>query len=63
LILSTSVVADSSTAKKAKPYSLLVLEKEEVVATAPSTQSVNFSSDGSKLYAINLEGMSVNEFD
>ena len=63
LILSTSVIADSSTSKIPKPYSQLVFEKEEVLAAAPGTKSVIFNSNGSKLYAMNLEGMSVYEFD
>src|SRR4029077_20820103 len=32
-------------------------------SAAPGTKSVLFNRDGSKLYAMNLEGMSVNEFD
>ena len=65
LILSTNVeaVADSPSIKTLKPYSDLIYEKEEVLAAAPGTKSVIFNSDGSKLYAMNLEGMSVYEFD
>jgi DNA-binding beta-propeller fold protein YncE len=46
-----------------KPYSELVYEKVELLAAAPGTKSVLFNSTGSKLYAMNLEGMSVYEFD
>ena len=41
----------------------LVYEKTEKLAAAPGTKSVLFNSSGSKLYAMNLEGMSVYEFD
>ena len=46
-----------------KPYSQLEYEKVELLQSAPGTKSVLFNSNGSKLYAMNLEGMSVNEFD
>lgn len=46
-----------------KPYSNLEYLKREVLAAAPGTKSVIFNSSGSKLYAMNLEGMSVYEFD
>jgi 6-phosphogluconolactonase (cycloisomerase 2 family) len=46
-----------------KPYSNLEYEKVELLAAAPGTKSVLFNSSGSKLYAMNLEGMSVYEFD
>ena len=41
----------------------LIYEKTEKLAAAPGTKSVLFNSSGSKLYAMNLEGMSVYEFD
>jgi DNA-binding beta-propeller fold protein YncE len=65
IVLGTSVEAvfDTVTIKPAKPYNNLVFEKEETLAAAPGTKSVLFNSDGSKLYAMNLEGMSVYEFD
>jgi len=44
-------------------YSELVYEKTERLSAAPGTKSVLFNSSGSKLYAMNLEGMSVYEFD
>ncbi|WP_066401951.1 YncE family protein [Flavisolibacter tropicus] len=66
LILSTSIetpATDSPSIKTLKPYTDLVFEKEEILSAAPGTKSVLFNSDGSKLYAMNLEGMSVYEFD
>lgn len=44
-------------------YDKLVYEKVQRLAAAPGTKSVLFNSTGSKLYAMNLEGMSVYEFD
>jgi DNA-binding beta-propeller fold protein YncE len=44
-------------------YDEIVYEKTEFLAAAPGTKSVLFNSTGSKLYAMNLEGMSVYEFD
>ncbi|MEO5947242.1 MAG: YncE family protein [Chitinophagaceae bacterium] len=46
-----------------KPYTGLEYEKKETLAAAGGTKSVIFNSKGSKLYAMNLEGMSVYEFD
>lgn len=46
-----------------KPYSKLEYEKKEMMKAASGTKSVLFNSSGSKLYAMNLEGMSVYEFD
>ncbi len=46
-----------------KPYNALVFFKKETLASAPGTKSVLFNSKGSKLYAMNLEGMSIYEFD
>lgn len=45
-----------------KPYSKLEYLKKEIIAAAPGTKSVVFNSSGSRLYAMNLEGMSVYEF-
>jgi DNA-binding beta-propeller fold protein YncE len=50
-------------APQLKPYSELVFEKKEILNAAGGTKSVLFNSSGSKLYAMNLEGMSVYEFD
>jgi DNA-binding beta-propeller fold protein YncE len=47
----------------AKPYSKIIFEKKETLVSAPGTKSVLFNSTGSKLYAMNLEGMSIYEFD
>jgi len=44
-------------------YSTIVYYKKELLHAAPGTKSVLFNSNGSKLYAMNLEGMSVYEFD
>jgi DNA-binding beta-propeller fold protein YncE len=41
----------------------LVYEKTELLRAAPGTKSVLFNSSGSRLYAMNLEGMSIYEFD
>jgi len=44
-------------------YSKLEYEKVESVDAAPGTKSVLLNSRGTRLYAMNLEGMSVYEFD
>lgn len=49
--------------KLPKAYTTLEYEKTEILNAASGTKSVLFNSDGSKLYAMNLEGMSVYEFD
>lgn len=55
---------DSAKPKDAlAPYDSLTLEKIEEINAAPGTKSVLFNSISSKLYAMNLEGMSVYEFD
>jgi DNA-binding beta-propeller fold protein YncE len=46
-----------------KPYSSLHYIKTELVRAAPGTKSVLFNSNGTRLYAMNLEGMSIYEFD
>jgi len=46
-----------------KPYSSLEFSKVELLKAAPGTKSVLFNTTGSMLYAMNLEGMSVYEFD
>lgn len=46
-----------------KPYSKIEYKDKEVLHAASGTKSVIFNSKGSKLYAMNLEGMSVYEFD
>jgi DNA-binding beta-propeller fold protein YncE len=46
-----------------KPYSTITLAKTELLKAAPGTKSVLFNTSGSRLYAMNLEGMSVYEFD
>jgi DNA-binding beta-propeller fold protein YncE len=46
-----------------RPYSNIEYEKKETLNAAGGTKSVLFNTSGSKLYAMNLEGMSVYEFD
>ena len=44
-------------------YDDIEYSKTELLRAAPGTKSVLFNSSGSKLYAMNLEGMSVYEFN
>ncbi len=44
-------------------YTKLVFEKTENLTSAAGTKSVLFNAAGTRLYAMNLEGMSVYEFD
>lgn len=54
---------DSIQAKPArKPYTKLIFQKTEHLKAAPGTKSVLFNKTGEKLYAMNLEGMSIYEF-
>ena len=46
-----------------KAYSRLTFQKIEHIKAAPGTKSVLFNKTGKKLYAMNLEGMSIYEFD
>jgi DNA-binding beta-propeller fold protein YncE len=55
--------ADTVIAPMPRPYSRLIFQKKELLNAAPGTKSVLFNSTGSRLYAMNLEGMSVYEFD
>jgi sugar lactone lactonase YvrE len=55
--------ADTVVIPQTKTYSELSYLKKEVLAAAPGTKSVLFNSSGTLLYAMNLEGMSVYEFD
>jgi DNA-binding beta-propeller fold protein YncE len=45
-----------------KPYTRLIYQKREHIKAAPGTKSVLFNKTGQKLYAMNLEGMSIYEF-
>jgi DNA-binding beta-propeller fold protein YncE len=56
-------IQDTVSPEPAKSYSGISLIKTELLHAAPGTKSVLFNSNGSKLYAMNLEGMSVYEFD
>ncbi len=58
----TPVITDT-TPPAPKPYTDIVYEKKEVLTAAGGTKSVLFNSSGSKLFAMNLEGMSIYEFD
>ncbi len=53
----------AETLYKPAPYDSLTYEKVEELNAAPGTKSVLFNSNSSKLYAMNLEGMSIFEFD
>jgi DNA-binding beta-propeller fold protein YncE len=61
----TSLVLEKDTSLPfiLKPYSGLKYINAEKLAAAPGTKSVLFNSKGTKLYAMNLEGMSIYEFD
>lgn len=48
---------------KPREYTNIEYDKKETLTAAGGTKSVIFNSSGSKLYAMNLEGMSVYEFD
>jgi len=63
LINKVTVVDTIALPKAAKPYHKIEFEKKEVIISAPGTKSVIFNASQSKLYAMNLEGMSVYEFD
>lgn len=45
------------------PYSHLAYEKQERMIAGAGTKSVIFNRDRSRLYAMNLEAMSISEFD
>jgi DNA-binding beta-propeller fold protein YncE len=59
IILPTS---DSIKPKKLKDYENLIFLKVEKLAAASGTKSVLFNTNSTRLYAMNLEGMSVYEF-
>jgi len=61
--MDTIPAADTITGSVLTPYSNIVYEKTELLKAAPGTKSVLFNGTGSKLYAMNLEGMSIYEFD
>jgi DNA-binding beta-propeller fold protein YncE len=46
-----------------KAYTRLTFQKTEHIKAAPGTKSVLFNKTGQKLYAMNLEGMSIYEFN
>lgn len=61
-IVQTTEVKDSLPVEL-PPYTDIEYDKKEMVNAAGGTKSVIFNSKGTKLYAMNLEGMSVYEFD
>ena len=63
LIEKKAVPHDTIIPPTLKFYSTIEFEKKELLYAAPGTKSVLFNNNGSKLYAMNLEGMSVYEFD
>jgi DNA-binding beta-propeller fold protein YncE len=62
-IIKNSIQPDTTVPDVLKDYSTLLYDKKELLRAAPGTKSVLFNSSGSRLYAMNLEGMSVYEFD
>jgi DNA-binding beta-propeller fold protein YncE len=62
LVASTDTIVEPAAAGP-RPYSDLEYQKSELLSAAPGTKSVLFNASGSKLYAMNLEGMSIYEFD
>jgi DNA-binding beta-propeller fold protein YncE len=54
---------DTAFVSVSRPYSNIIFQKKESLNSAPGTKSVLFNTSGTKLYAMNLEGMSVFEFD
>ncbi len=59
----STIIKDSIRPPAPKPYNHIEYQKKEVVAAAPGTKSVIFNSSGTRIYAMNLEGMSVYEFE
>lgn len=60
----TTKAIDTIPATPALPsYNGLHYTKTEVVKAAPGTKSVLFNSTGTQLFAMNLEGMSIYQFD
>ena len=58
-----TIKRDTVISPKLANYQDIEYEKVEVLSAAPGTKSVLFNTNGSKLYAMNLEGMSIYEFD
>ncbi|WP_205513919.1 YncE family protein [Longitalea arenae] len=54
---------DTISAHPSTSYTQLIYQKREHIKAAPGTKSVLFNKTGQKLYAMNLEGMSIYEFD
>lgn len=49
--------------QKAKTYSGLVFERSQTIPASNGVKSVLFNAKGTKLYALNLEAMSIYEYD
>src|SRR6185295_11944838 len=54
---------EEDTTPALKPYAFLEYDNVELLRAAPGTKSVLFNTSGTKLYAMNLEGLSIYEFD
>lgn len=63
VIEGTTKSPDTIVPLRLKEYTDIEYDKKELLVAAPGTKSVLFNTRGSKLYAMNLEGMSIYEFD
>lgn len=59
----TDTMPAKKTTQQFADYDELTLSGSQSLSAAEGTKSVTFNTNGSKLYAMNLEGMSVYEFD
>jgi len=59
----TAAPLPEDSTRQPRPYSTLEYDTVQLLRAAPGTKSVLFNSNGSRLYAMNLEGLSVYEFD
>lgn len=58
-----TLIPVDTTPASLRPYTILQYTGVQKLNAAPGTKSVLFNADGSRLYAMNLEGMSIYEFD
>lgn len=63
VISKNTLAPDTIVPVQLREYSEIIYDKKELLLAAPGTKSVLFNSNGSRLYAMNLEGMSIYEFD
>jgi len=63
LIASADTIVPPDSIRTKTEYDFLLYTGLEKLNAAPGTKSVLFNKDGSLLYAMNLEGMSIYEFD